>query len=286
MGLGGGTPAVSPLPIPFATASRRAATGSGYVARMVDRTDVEQAQALVAASRRVVVLTGAGVSTDSGIPDFRGPKGLWTTNPKAEQTSDIGHYVRDREVRRRAWQGRLDWLARPRQPNDGHRALVALAQRGVLHTLVTQNIDGLHQAAGIDPAQVVEVHGTIHQVVCLDCGARSPSGPTLERVRAGEGDPACLACGGMLKSATISFGQALVEADLARTFAAAASCDLLLAIGSTLSVYPVAAMVPMAHQAGARVVIVNAEPTEMDHLAHVVVRGSISEVLPEITGLP
>ncbi len=150
---------------------------------------------------------------------------------------------------------------------------------------MTQNIDGLHQAAGIDPAQVVEVHGTIHEVVCLDCGQRSPSGPTLERVRAGESDPACLACGGMLKSATISFGQPLVEADLERAFEAAAACDLLLAIGSTLSVYPVAAMVPMARQAGAAVVIVNAEPTEMDDLADVVIRGSISEVLPIILGM-
>ncbi len=239
---------------------------------------------IVAGSGRVTVLTGAGISTDSGIPDFRGPQGLWTTNPKAEQTSNIEYYVRDPEVRRLAWQGRLDWLARPRQPNDGHRALVALARRGALHTLVTQNIDGLHQAAGIDPTRVVEVHGTIHEVVCLACGQRSPSGPTLDRVRAGEADPACLACGGMLKSATISFGQRLVEADLDRAFEAAGSCDLLLAVGSTLSVYPVAAMVPTARQAGASVVIVNAEPTEMDDLADVVVRGSISEVLPIIVG--
>jgi NAD-dependent deacetylase len=240
---------------------------------------------LVARAQRVTVLTGAGVSTDSGIPDFRGPQGLWTTNPKAERTSNIEYYVRDPEVRRLAWQGRLNWLATPRQPNDGHRALVELSRRGVLHTLVTQNIDGLHQAAGIDPAQVVEVHGTIHQVVCLACGQRSPSGPTLDRVRAGEADPACLACGGMLKSATISFGQPLVEADLDRAFGAARSCDLLLAIGSTLSVYPVAAMVPTAHQAGASVIIVNAEPTEMDDLADVVVRGSISQVLPGMIAL-
>ncbi len=249
-----------------------------------DPEAVLAATRLVSAARRVTVLTGAGVSTDSGIRDFRGPQGLWTTNPKAERTSNIEYYVRDPEVRRLAWQGRLDWLARPRQPNEGHRALVALARRGVLQTLVTQNIDGLHQAAGIDAEHVVEVHGTIHQVVCLDCGQRSPSGPTLDRVRAGEADPACLACGGMLKSATISFGQQLIEADLDRAFEAAASCDLLLAIGSTLSVYPVAAMVPTARQAGASVVIVNAEPTEMDDLADVVVRGSISQVLPAIIG--
>ena len=245
---------------------------------------VAGARRLLAGAPRVTVLTGAGVSTDSGIPDFRGPNGVWTTNPKAERTSNIEYYVRDPEVRRLAWQGRLDWLARPRLPNDGHRALVELERRGMLHTLVTQNIDGLHQAAGTDPALVVEVHGTIHEVVCLGCGRRSPSGDTLDRVRAGEEDPACLACGGMLKSATISFGQSLVAADLDRAFEAASSCDVLLAIGSTLSVYPVAAMVPTARQAGASVVIVNAEPTEMDDLADVVVRGSISEVLPTIIG--
>ncbi len=158
--------------------------------------------------------------------------------------------------------------------------MVALDERGVLDLLVTQNIDGLHLAAGLDPARIVEIHGTMREVVCLQCGARSPVEPTLDRVRAGEDDPACLDCGGMLKSATISFGQSLVEADLDRAFEAAAGCDLLLAVGSTLSVYPVAGMVPTASRMGARIVIVNAEPTELDDLADVVVRGSISELLP------
>ncbi|HVN50826.1 MAG TPA: Sir2 family NAD-dependent protein deacetylase [Acidimicrobiales bacterium] len=247
-------------------------------------SEVRAAAELVSQARRVTVLTGAGISTDSGIPDFRGPNGLWTKDPRAERTSNIEYYVADPEVRRLAWQGRLRWVEQPRQPNPGHRALVALERRGTLHTLVTQNIDGLHQAAGLDPAKVVEIHGTMREVVCLDCGQRTPAEPTLERVRAGEPDPACLDCGGMLKSATISFGQSLVPEDLDRAFAAAASCDLLLAVGSTLSVYPVAAMVPTARQNGARLVIVNAEPTEMDDLADVVVRGSISEVLPPITG--
>jgi NAD-dependent deacetylase len=244
---------------------------------------VEQARELVGRSRRIVVLTGAGVSTDSGIPDFRGPNGLWTKNPKAERTSNIEYYVADPEVRRLAWQGRLDWMAEPRQPNDGHRAVIALDRRGVLDLLVTQNIDGLHQAAGLDAERVVEIHGTMREVVCLQCGARSPVDETLDRVRAGEDDPACLDCGGMLKSATISFGQSLVEADLDRAFEAATGCDLLLAVGSTLSVYPVAGMVPTAARSGARIVIVNAEPTDMDDLADVVVRGSISELLPRIT---
>jgi NAD-dependent deacetylase len=249
-----------------------------------EAADIERARGLVAGARRVVVLTGAGISTDSGIPDFRGPNGLWTTDPKAERTSNIEYYRADPEVRRLAWQGRLRWLAEPRRPNAGHRALLALEATGRLDTLVTQNIDGLHQLAGTDPGRVVEIHGSIRQVVCLGCGARGPAEPTLDRVRAGEDDPACLDCGGMLKSATISFGQSLVEADLERAFTAASSCDLLLAVGSTLSVYPVAAMVPMARQAGASVIIVNAEPTEMDDLAEVVVAGSISELLPVIVG--
>jgi NAD-dependent deacetylase len=247
-------------------------------------SEVDDAAALLAAAGRVTVLTGAGISTDSGIPDFRGPNGLWTKDPKAERTSNIEYYVTDPEVRRLAWQGRLRWVEQPREPNPGHRAVVALDRRGALHALVTQNIDGLHQAAGLDPAKVVEIHGTMREVICLDCGSRSPADPTLERVRAGEDDPPCLDCGGMLKSATISFGQSLVPEDLDRAFAAAASCDLLLAVGSTLSVYPVAAMVPTARQSGARVVILNAEPTDMDDLADVVVRGSISELLPAIVG--
>lgn len=248
---------------------------------MVD-AEIEAARRLVQGSARVVVLTGAGISTDSGIPDFRGPNGLWTKNPKAELTSNIGYYVRDAEIRRLAWQGRIAWMDRRPEPNRGHRALVALERQGRLDTLVTQNIDGLHQAAGSDPDRVVEIHGTMREVVCLSCGERQPTDPVLDRVRGGDDDPACLACGGLLKSATISFGQSLVAADLDRALGAASVADLLLAVGSTLSVYPVAHMVPIAHEAGARVVIVNAEATDFDHLADVVVRGSISEALPGV----
>jgi NAD-dependent deacetylase len=248
--------------------------------------ELQTGQRLVGEAARVTVLTGAGISTDSGIPDFRGPNGLWTKNPKAERTSNIDYYVSDPEVRRLAWQGRINWMTEPRSPNDGHRALVQLDRRGTLDTLVTQNIDGLHQAAGSDPARVVEIHGTIHEVVCLACEARTPMNDTLERVRAGEEDPSCLVCRGMLKSATISFGQNLVPADLDRAMEAAQACDLLLAVGSTLSVYPVAAMVPLAKRQGAAIVIVNAERTELDDLADVVLRGSISEILPAVLGEP
>ena len=167
---------------------------------------------------------------------------------------------------------------------SGHRALVDLERRGKLDTLVTQNIDGLHQAAGSDPARIVEVHGTMHEVVCMSCGERAPMQRALDRVRAGEDDPDCRTCGGILKSATISFGQNLVADDLARAADAARRCDLLLAVGSTLAVYPVADMVPVARMGGALVVIVNGGETAMDHLADALLRGSISEVLPDLVG--
>jgi NAD-dependent deacetylase len=250
--------------------------------------DIERARRLVGYARRVVVLTGAGISTDSGIPDFRGPDGVWTKNPEAEKLATLPVYVSDPEVRRRAWRQRLEsptWQARP---NAGHRAIVALERRGILDTLVTQNIDGLHQAAGSDPARVVEIHGTMREVACLSCGARSPMPDILARVEAGEDDPSCVEvladgpCGGILKSATISFGQALVAADLERAHAAATACDLLLAVGSTLAVYPAAGLVPSACRSGASLVIVNGSPTEYDGIADVVVRGAISDVLPAI----
>jgi len=238
----------------------------------------------IEAAERVVALTGAGVSTDSGIPDFRGPQGVWTRDPEAEKQSTIQHYVADPEVRRRAWRSRLESPAWSAQPNAGHRALVALERRGKLDTLITQNIDGLHQAAGSSPERVVEVHGTMREVVCLACGQRAPMERALARVRAGEDDPPCRTCGGILKSATISFGQSLVPEDLRRAELAARRCDLMLAVGTKLSVWPVAGVVPVAKDAGARVVIVNAEPTEMDGMADAVLRGSIGDILPRLTG--
>jgi len=235
-------------------------------------------------ARQVVVLSGAGISTDSGIPDFRGPRGVWTRNPEAEKLATIQHYLADPEVRKKAWQAKLAAADQQCAPNAGHRALVALARRGKLHTLVTQNVDGLHQEAGLDPACVVEIHGTLREVQCLDCGERAPMERALARVRAGEADPPCRSCGGILKSATISFGQGLGSEDLARAERAAQECDLMLAVGTTLAVYPAAAMVPSAKRSGARVVILNGEPTEMDEIADAVLRGSISEILPQLVG--
>ena len=247
---------------------------------------MDDARALVERSRRVVVLTGAGISTDSGIADFRGPQGLWTKNPGAEKAATLQAYVADPELRRRAWRNRLTSPVWSSEPNPGHHALVQLERSGRLHTLVTQNIDGLHQKAGSDPERIIEIHGTTLEVICLRCGHRQPTEPVHERVRAGEDDPACM-CGGILKPATISFGQNLVAEDLSRAEAAAATCDLLLAVGSTLAVFPAAGLVPVAVRHGAVVIIVNGDPTEMDQLADVVVNGSISACLPALVeGLP
>jgi NAD-dependent deacetylase len=230
----------------------------------------------------VVVLTGAGISTDSGIPDFRGPQGVWTKNPDAEKMATIQHYMADPDIRKRAWKSRLETFARELAPNLGHRALVALEQRGKLDTLITQNVDGLHIKAGSSPHRVVEIHGTVREVMCMACGERAPMERAMARVRAGEEDPACRTCGGILKSATISFGQGLVPDDLARAEQAARHCNLMMAIGTKLSVWPIAGVVPVAKEAGSRVVILNAEPTEMDAIADVVMRGSISDLLPQI----
>ncbi len=232
----------------------------------------------------IVALTGAGISTESGIPDFRGPQGVWTRDPKAERLSNIHHYMADPEVRKLSWRGRLEHPAWQAQPNAGHRALFALERRGTLRALVTQNIDGLHQMAGHPPSSVIEVHGTMRDVMCMACGWRGPAGPVLDRVRAGDADPPCASCGGILKSATISFGQALVPEVIELALRAAREADLLLAVGTSLQVYPVAGLVPLAKAAGARVVIVNAEPTPFDGLADAVIREPIGRVLPQICG--
>jgi len=241
---------------------------------------MEDVRGWIRSARRVVVLTGAGISTDSGIPDFRGPQGVWTKNPKAEKLSDIRHYMADPEVRRLSWQGRLEHPAWSARPNAGHRALVELERRGKLHALITQNIDELHQLAGNSPERVIEVHGTMRQVVCMRCDERAPMEKALARVRAGEADPSCRSCGGILKSATISFGQALVPAVIDRALRAAGEAEVFLAIGTSLQVYPVAGTVEVAKRAGAKLVIVNAEPTPFDDLADAVLNEPIGEVLP------
>lgn len=234
----------------------------------------------VRGARRIVVLTGAGISTESGIPDFRGPQGVWTKNPGAEKTATLQYYLSDPAVRVQAWKNRLESGVFEAEPNAGHRALAELSRGPGFHTLVTQNIDGLHQRAGTPPEVVVEIHGTVHDVKCLTCEWRGPMHETLERVRAGEEDPACLDCGGILKSATISFGENLVVADLERSQQAAAASDLFLAIGSSLTVYPAAGLPEIALGSGARLVVMNAQETPFDRYADAVVRDQLGDVLP------
>ena len=250
--------------------------------------DLDVARGLLEAADLVSVLTGAGISTASGIPDFRGPEGVWTKDPAAEALSSYDTWIRDHDVRRRAWRRRLDVRGVRPVPNDGHRALVELERSGRLDVLVTQNVDGLHADAGTDPARLVEIHGSSREVVCLTCGDRAPVDVALGRVAHGEDDPTCLVrvgarhCGGILKSATISFGQSLIANDLERADAAASRCDVLLAVGSTLSVWPIAGMVPRARESGADVIVVNGAATAMDSLATVLVSGAIEVVLPRL----
>ena len=242
-----------------------------------------EAKALIDAAEVVTVLSGAGISTDSGIPDFRGPNGLWTKDPDAEKASNIDYYVRDAEIRRKNWARRAEGaLWADVEPNAGHHALVRLQDRGKLHTLITQNVDELHQRAGIDQHHMVEIHGTTRKAQCLSCSWRDDIEVVLDRVRNGEPDPPCEVCGGLLKSATISFGQQLVAEDLERAEIASKACDVFLAVGSSLSVYPIAQAVPIAVHHGADLIIVNAEPTPFDDQATVVLHESLSETLPAI----
>ncbi len=236
-------------------------------------------------ARRICVLTGAGISTDSGIPDYRGPNGVWTRDPDAEKLVTLSYYVADPDIRRRAWLMRRDLQDGDVRPNAGHRALADLERQGRLLALITQNVDGLHQAAGSSPELVLEVHGTVHEVECLSCADRTTMRSALDRVDAGEPDPACLHCGGVLKSATVSFGQELDERVLAAAAEAAADCDVFLAVGTSLQVWPVAGLTEIAAASGARVVVVNAEPTPFDDLADLVVREPIGTALPRLLGL-
>ncbi|WP_237108442.1 Sir2 family NAD-dependent protein deacetylase [Nonomuraea sp. MG754425] len=230
----------------------------------------------------VSVLTGAGVSTDSGIPDFRGPQGVWTKNPQAAASATIDRYVADPEVRRAAWQARLGHAAWAARPNAAHRALVDLERAGLLRALITQNIDELHQRAGSAPEKVIELHGTLHRVECLTCDLITPMAEVLERVAAGEQDPLCPRCGGLQKSNTISFGQNLKAEVLRAAQDAARSCDVFVAVGTSLTVHPAAGLCGEALDAGARLVIVNAEPTPYDPFADRVVNEPIGQALPAL----
>ncbi|GAA3123010.1 NAD-dependent protein deacetylase [Planomonospora alba] len=226
----------------------------------------------------VTVLTGAGISTESGIPDYRGPGGLWSRDPDYEKLVTYDVYMADPDIRRRSWLFRHESPAWKAEPNAAHRALAALPDAWI----VTQNVDGLHQRAGSPPERVLELHGNMFGAVCTACGARSTTREAIDRVLAGEDDPACRDCGGILKTATVMFGQSLDLALLGRAVEAAEACEVFLAVGTSLQVQPAASLVRVAVDAGARLVIVNGEPTPYDHLADEVIDEPIGVAVPRL----
>jgi NAD-dependent deacetylase len=230
----------------------------------------------------VVVLTGAGISTDSGIPDFRGPQGVWTKDPAKEQLFTYQNYMRDPQVRRQSWLARKASPAWQAKPNRAHVALAELEKAGTQVRILTQNIDGLHQAAGSDPANVLELHGTMFTVRCTGCDDTTEMRSALERVEAGEDDPACLKCGGILKAGTVMFGENLDGWTFEWATRSSMVCTHFWAVGTSLTVHPVAGLCELAWSAGAELTIVNNAATPYDSLAHKVIREPIGVAVPKL----
>jgi NAD-dependent deacetylase len=230
----------------------------------------------------IAILTGAGISTDSGIPDFRGPSGVWTRDPAKEELFTLQNYVADPGVRRASWLARRDNPAWTAEPNAAHLALAELERAGFPVRVITQNIDGLHQKAGVSGRKVIELHGTMFTVRCLNCDDRTTMREALDRVAAGESDPACARCGGILKSGTIMFGEHLDPSTIDTAAQVAAACELFWAVGTSLTVEPAASLCAIAAEAGARITIVNAQPTPYDMLADKIVREPIGTALPQM----
>ncbi|MFG3018901.1 NAD-dependent deacetylase [Streptomyces sp. NPDC048254] len=230
----------------------------------------------------VAILSGAGISTDSGIPDYRGPNGLWRKDPEAEKLVTYEYYMGDPEIRRRSWQMRRRNHTLQAEPNAAHRAVADLEQSGVPVRVITQNVDGLHQLAGMPARKVLELHGSARSVVCTKCHARGPMVDAIARVEAGEEDPPCLACGGILKSATVMFGESLDPVVLGEALAISKACTVFIAVGSSLQVQPAAGLAGVAADHGARLVVVNAEPTPYDDRADEIVRDPIGTALPKL----
>ncbi|WP_393076098.1 NAD-dependent deacetylase [Streptomyces sp. LN704] len=230
----------------------------------------------------VAILSGAGISTDSGIPDYRGPNGLWRKDPETEKLVTYEYYMGDPEIRRRAWQLRRKNRALQAEPNAAHLAVAELERSGVPVRVITQNVDGLHQLAGMPARKVLELHGTARTVVCTACHDKTPMRDALARVEAGEEDPPCLKCGGILKSATVLFGERLDPVVLGEAAAITKASQVFIAVGSSLQVQPAAGLAGVAADHGARLVIVNAEPTPYDEIADEVVRDPIGTALPAL----
>ncbi|WP_329205859.1 NAD-dependent deacetylase [Streptomyces sp. NBC_00683] len=230
----------------------------------------------------VAILSGAGISTDSGIPDYRGPQGLWRKDPEAEKLVTYDFYMSDPEIRRRSWQMRRTSASWKAEPNAAHRAVAGLERSGTAVRVLTQNVDGLHQLAGLSARKVVELHGTAREVVCTRCHARSSMEQALSRVEAGEADPPCAVCGGILKSATVMFGERLDPRVLAEAMAITKACQVFVAVGTTLQVQPAASLAGIAVEHGARLFVVNADPTPYDELAEETIREPIGTALPAL----
>lgn len=256
------------------------AAGAGQDAQIL------RARSVLRAAGRIAIFSGAGLSTRSGIPDYRGPDGSWTLDPDSMRASHTAYYLAEAALRERSWQRRLASRVWEAKPNEGHRCLVPLSEQGRLAGVVTQNIDGLHQAAGLGPEEVVELHGTMWASRCLSCGERRPMGETLERVRRGEADPRCQAaggrCGGVLSSDTVGFGERLDPSRIARAEEMLAAAEVVVAVGTSLSVHPAAGLVASAARSGRGLVICNASPTPYDGLAAALVGGDVSETLPAL----
>lgn len=238
---------------------------------------IEVLRRMIDEAERIVAFTGAGISTESGIPDFRSPGGLWTKY----RPIDFRDFIASEEMRIESWRRKFatDAVMRAAQPNLGHRALAELARRGKLSCVITQNVDGLHQASGLEPGRVVELHGNATYAKCLECGKRHELEPIRIHFEATGRPPACEACGGILKTATISFGQAMPEEEMRRAQVETLACDLFLAIGSSLVVYPAAGFPVLAKRNGARLVILNRDPTDQDEEADLVLHREIGPTL-------
>ena len=233
-------------------------------------------------AKRVVVFTGAGVSTESGISDFRSPDGIWSRYDPEDFT--IQRFIVDKEARKRNWQLRKELIGANYQPNPAHRAIVELEKIGILLCVITQNIDGLHYAAGNSEGKIIELHGTIKFAKCLDCDDRLPTVNVLKRIEQGEEDPHCRKCGGLLKAATVSFGEAMPPDKMQRAEQCSRSCDLFIVVGSSLQVFPAASMPVIAKHNGSKLVIINYTPTEMDPMADVVIHAKAGSAMYAIVG--
>jgi NAD-dependent deacetylase len=239
-------------------------------------TDAAQLAAMINAAARVVVFTGAGISTESGIPDFRSPGGVWSTMKPIYFQDFVGSRTKRHEAWTRVFNRTAGWTGA--SPNDGHHAVAHLVSIGKVSAVITQNVDNLHQDSGIPDHKVIEIHGNASYAKCLSCAQRYEFDGLKPRWEAGE-DIVCDPCGGLIKTATISFGQAMPEAEMTRATTEALGCDLFLVLGSSLVVYPAAGLPLAAKRAGARLVIVNREPTEQDHFADLVLNAEIGPLM-------